>query len=53
MKELEDHEWPTVLGEHVWSPWYAKTGLPGRPTQYRTCVHPKCGASETREAPMA
>lgn len=48
----DDHKWPTVPGEHVWGPWLHKTGLP-KPTQYRTCVHPKCKAVETREAPRS
>ena len=49
---MTDHAWPTVPGERVWGPWMAKTGKP-KPTQYRQCVHPKCTAVETREAPIA
>lgn len=52
MSTTPDHAWPTDPTEHVWSPWYIKDGLP-KPTQYRTCVHPRCNAVEEREAPRA
>lgn len=51
MSDQPKHEWPAD-GGHLWSRWYAKTGLP-KPTQYRVCVHPDCNESETREAPRA
>lgn len=50
--KFEDHpEWPKP-GEHLWSRWQAKTGLP-KPTQYRTCLHPNCKAVEEREWPKS
>jgi hypothetical protein len=45
------HDWPTN-DDHVWGPWMSKTGLP-KPTDYRTCVHPKCKGVEVREASKA
>lgn len=55
MDPTDDHAWPEDPAEHVYGPWMAKTaaGKPTPPTQYRTCIHPRCGASETREAPRA
>jgi hypothetical protein len=47
-----DHKWPKDREDHLWGPWYNKSGLP-KPEQYRTCVHPWCTATETREAPKA
>lgn len=55
MDPSSNHNWPTDPSEHVWGPWMAKTpiGKPQPATQYRMCVHPACGASETRETPKA
>lgn len=55
MEQLTDHTWPTDPAQHVWGPWMAgvRAGTPAPPTQYRTCVHPTCGASEHREVPKA
>lgn len=52
MTPLTDHAWPGP-GEHLWGPWMMHTPRQGSspPTQYRTCCHPKCGASERRTAP--
>lgn len=54
MRELESHGWPSD-GEHVWTRWYQNkpNDAKGGPTQYRTCIHPECGASEERKAPLA
>lgn len=46
-----EHNWPTK-GDHLFGPWYNKTGLP-KATQYRQCVHPLCEAVEERKAPLA
>lgn len=53
MQTSTDHSWPSDPAAHVWGPWMAKTARDGKnpPTQYRQCVHPQCGGSETREAP--
>lgn len=47
---IENHEWPVSQAEHVWGEWTQRTALP-KATQYRSCIHPRCGAFETREAP--
>lgn len=52
MIENPNHGWPTDPARHVWTAWMTKTGMP-KPTQYRSCIHPHCGATETREAPRA
>lgn len=43
---IEHPPWPKP-GEHFWSKWQAKTGLP-KATQYRVCIHPDCKAIEER-----
>lgn len=49
--EKTQHDWPET-GQHLWGPWQLKTGLP-KAEKYRTCVHPKCDAVQTREAAKA
>ena len=53
MDALSEHMWPANDGDHVWSPWKSLRGREGTSpaTQYRTCVHPSCGATEERLAP--
>lgn len=49
---LEQHDWPTDQGAHVWGPWMAATPRPN-PTERRVCVHHACHAVETRKTPNA
>lgn len=43
------HKWP-MLDEHFFTEWRGNTGPPNA-TQYRVCIHPKCGEVQTRPTP--
>jgi hypothetical protein len=45
------HKWPTQ-DQHLFTEWRANTGtMHPKPTQYRTCIHPKCKEVQNRPAP--